>query len=456
MKIIVLGAGQVGTSVASWLVKEGIDITVVDSHPDKLRTLQQKYDIRTIVGNASLPSILEAAGAADCDLLIATTSRDEVNLLACQIAYHLFKIPKRIARIREQDYISQAHLFCDTKIAVNVMINPEEQLKEYIHSSILYPSALEVMDFAHGKLKLVGIKALSGGPLVHQKVSSLREHIPNIDSRVAAIYRDTSVIMPEGDTVIEPDDEVFFLTESKHIANVMSELRKVEKDNRRVIIAGGGHIGEKLAMVLQNKHRVKIIENNRDRCEELTNSLSRTVVLNGSCVDKRLLVEENIGGCDIFCALTNSDEINIMSCLLAKNYGAKKTIALVSSPNYEEVFAKDGLGLNIDNIIDPQQVTISSILSYVRKGDVVRAHSLRHGAAEAFEVIAHGDEESSVLIGKKLEDIVLPHGVSIGALVRGNKVLMAHRNVVVEAEDHLVFFVVDKSSIEALEQLLQS
>ncbi len=456
MKIIVLGAGQVGTSVASWLVKEGIDITVVDNNPEKLRNLQQKYDIRTISGNGALPSVLQAAGAKDCDLLVATTSSDEVNLLACQIAFHLFKIPKRIARIRAQDYAEHAKMCCDEQIAVSVMINPEELLTEYIHSSILYPSALEVMDFANGKIKLVGIKALIGGPLVHQKVSSLREHIPNIDSRVAAIYRDTTAIMPEGDTVIEPEDEVFFLTESKYIGDVMSELRKVEKDNRRVIIAGGGHIGERLAIALQKKHRVKIIETNGDRCEELTNTLSNTVVLKGSCVDRRLLVEENIGDCDIFCAITNSDEINIMSCLLAKNYGAKKTIALVSNLDYEEIFDGDKSALAIDKIIEPQQITISSILSYVRKGDLIKVHSLRHGAAEAFEVIAHGGEHASVLVGKKLEDITLPHGVSIGALVRGSKVLMAHRDVVVEAEDHLVFFVIDKNSIEAVEELLQS
>lgn len=456
MKIIILGAGQVGASVASLLVKEGVDMTVIDIDRKRLLSLQEKYDIRTLQGHASLPKVLREAGCKDADLLIATTSSDEVNMIACQIAYNLFKTPTRIARIRELDYSENPELFGDNKISVNVLINPENLLTEYIHSSVLYPSALEVMEFAEGKIKLVGIQAHLGGPLVHQKVSYLRKHIPNIDSRVAAIYRDKSSIMPKGDTIIEPGDEVFFLTESKHTDNVMAELRKVEKSNRHVIIAGGGNIGQKLATALQKKHRVKIIEKDMDRCDELSASLSNTVVLNGSCTDKSLLIEENVSDCNIFCAVTNNDETNIMSCLLAKSCGAKKTIALVNNSDYEELFStgrmKDG---TIDKIIEPQQITVSRLLSYVRRGDVVRVHSLRHGAAEALEAIAHGDSSSSKIIGKRLEDIALPYGVAIGALVRDNKVMMAHRHLVVESEDHLVFFVVDKSNIAAVEQLVQ-
>ena len=458
MKIIVLGAGQVGSSVSSLLVKEGVDITVIDKDHNKLRSLQEKYDIRTLEGHASLPSVLIEAGCEDADLLIATTSSDEVNMIACQVAYNLFKTPTRIARIRELNYSENPELFTDDKISVNVLINPENLLTEYIHSAVLYPSALEVMDFAAGKIKLVGIQAHLGGPLVHQKVSSLREHIPNIDSRVAAIYRDKTAIMPEGETIIEPGDEVFFLTESQNIGKVMSELRRVEKDNRHVIIAGGGNIGTKLARALQKKHRVKIIERDRDKCDQLSSGLSNTVILNGSCTDRSLLVEENIGSCHIFCAITNNDETNIMSCLLAKSCGAKKTIALVNNPDYGTLFSTGEMGQEvvIDKIIEPQQITVSRLLSYVRRGDMVRVHSLRHGAAEAMEAIAHGDSSSSKIIGKRLEDIALPYGVGIGALVRGDKVMMAHRHLVVEAEDHLVFFVVDKKSIAAVEQLVQS
>ena len=456
MKTIILGAGQVGSSVAALLAKEGVEITVIDNNPEKLRHLQEKSDVRIIEGNASLPSVLRSAGADEADLLIATTNSDEVNLIACQICYHLFNISTRIARIRKQDYLSEKEMFCDEQMAVSLLINPEVLLTEYIHLSILYPSALEVMDFAHGKLKLVGIQALQGGPLVHQKVSSLREHIPKIDSRVAAIYRDKTAIIPEGNTVIEPGDEVFFLTESQHIHNVMSELRKVEKDNRHVIIAGGGHIGERLAFALQKKHRVKIIERDEARCEELTNNLSNTVILKGSCVDRRLLIEENIKNCDIFCAITNNDESNIMSCMLAKNCGAKKTICLINNSDYESIFSGNDGSLAIDKIIEPQQVTISSLLSYVRRGDMVRVHTLRYGAAEAMEVIAHNESGSSKIVGKRLDEISWPYGVIMGALVRGDKVLMAHRHIVIEAEDHLIFFVIDKNSIEAVEQLVQS
>ena len=453
MRIIILGAGQVGSTLATRLVKEESDITVIDTEEEKLNALRDQLDIRTIVGHASLPSVLKSAGAADAEIMIACTSSDEVNLLACQVGHHMFKIPTRIARIRELDYASHTELFTDDKISVNVLINPEGLLTEYIQASIQYPSALEVRDFADGRVKLVGIKAATGNPLVNQKVKHLREHIPNVESRVAAIYRDKNAIIPEGDTVVEPGDEVFFLTKSEHVGNVIAELRKVEKACRNVIIAGGGHIGEKLAKALQKKHRVKIIEMNSARCDELTNSLNKTVVLKGSCVDRKLLIEENIGNCDIFCAITNIDEANIMACLLAKNCGAKKTIALVNRVDYEALFTSGDYADAIDKIIEPQQITTSRLLSHVRRGDVVKVHSLRYGAAEAFEAIAHGNSKNSRIIGKRLEDIGLPHGVNLAALVRGDEVLMGHRHLVVEPEDHLIFFVVDKNSISAVEQL---
>lgn len=454
MRIVVLGAGQVGSSVASLLVNEGMDVTVIDLEEEKLRALQEKFDIRTVRGHASLPSILTTAGLADAKMLIAATSSDEVNMIACQIAYHLFGTPTRIARIRALDYIENAQFFSDDKISVNVFINPESLLTDYFHASVLFPSALEVMDFAGGKLKLVGVRVVAGGPLAHQKVSSLREHIPHIDARVAAIYRQDGSIMPEGHTILEPDDEVFFLSQAEDITSVMAELGRVEKDNRKITIAGGGHIGEKLARKLQNKHRVKLIERDTKRCEYLASALKSVVVLNGSATDRTLLVEEDVSGCHIFCAITNNDEINIMSCLTAKSCGALKTIALINNSDYHRLLVQNNI--NIDKLISPQQITVSRLLSYVRGGDVVRVHSLRNGAAEALEAIAHGDKNSSRLIGKRLEDIPLPHGVNLSALVRDEQVMIAHRHLVVEPEDHLIFFVVDKASITAVERLVQT
>ncbi len=454
MKVVILGAGQVGSSVASLLVREEVDITVIDIDKEKLEALQEKYDLRTIQGHASSPDILEQAGCAEADMLIAATSVDEVNMVACQLAYYLFDTPTRIARIRREDYTKHSELFIDGRISVKVLINPESLVTEYIHSAVQFPSALEVMDFANGKLKLVGMKAQKGGPLVNQKINSIRTHIPDIDTRVAAIYTDKGSVMPEGDTIIREGDEVFFLAESNDIIQVMSELQRLEKDNRQVIIAGGGHIGEKLAHALAKKHKVKIIEQDKKRCEELATQLSTAVVLNGTSTNQDLLLEENIANCDIFCALTNRDEINIMSSLLAKSCGASKTIALINNTNYLELLLRQKI--NIDKMISPQQVTVSRLLSYVRRGDVVRVHSLRNGAAEAMEAIAHGSKDSSKLIGKRLEDVSLPYGVTIGALIRQDKVMIAHRYLIIEPEDHLIFFVLERNNIEAVEKLVQS
>lgn len=454
MKIIILGAGQVGSSVASLLVREGMDITIIDIVEEKLKVLQEKYDLRVIQGHASSPSILKQAGCAEAEMLIAATSSDEVNMIGCEIAYYLFKTPTRIARIREMDYTNEVKLFSNERIAVNAIINPESLVKGHIHSSVLFPNALEVMDFANGKLKLVGMKALASGPLVDQKVSSMRTHIPAIDTRVAAIYKKQGAVMPTADTIIEEGDEVFFLAESNDIVKVMSELQRIEKENREVIIAGGGHIGEKLANALAKKHTVKIIEQDLARCQALSSLLSSAVVLNGSATDQDLLLEGNIANCHIFCALTNRDEVNIMSCLLAKSCGAHRTIALINNTDYLNLLLKQKI--DIDKMVSPQQVTVSRLLSYVRRGDVVRVHRLRNGAAEALETIAHGNKNSSKLIGKRLEDVPLPHGVTIGALIRADKVMIAHRHLIVEPEDHLIFFVLDKMSIKAVEKLVQS
>ena len=408
-----------------------MEITVIDIVEEKLLALQEKYDIRTLLGHASSPIILEQAGCAEAEMLIATTSVDEVNMIACQVAYHLFNTPTRIARIRRQDYTNLPELFIDDRISVKVFINPESLVTEYIHAAVLFPSALEVMDFTNGKLKLVGMKAQAGGPLINQKISSIPSHIPNIDTRVAAIYKKTGAVMPEPDTVIKEGDEVFFLAESNDIIRVMSKLQRLEKENREVIIAGGGHIGEKLAHALARKHKVKIIEQDKKRCKELSTQLSSAVVLNGSSTDQDLLLEGNIANCHIFCAVTNKDEVNIMSCLLAKSCGAKKTISLINNSDYLELLLKQQVG--IDKMISPQQVTVSRLLSYVRRGDVVRVHRLRNGAAEAMEAVAHGDKESSKLIGKRLEDVSLPHGVTMGALIRNDEVMIAHRHLVIEA-----------------------
>ena len=389
MKIIILGAGQVGGTLAEHLATEGNDITVVDTDAVRLKELQNRLDIRTVQGKASFPHVLHQAGGDDADMLVAVTNSDEVNMVACQVAHSLFKTPTKISRIRAQDYIQYKELFGNTGVPIDVFISPEQIVTNYIKRLLEFPGALQVLDFANAKAKLVGVKAYYGGPLVGQELRYLREHLRSgVDTRVAAIYRKGTPILPQADTVIEADDEVFFIAAKKDIRTVMAELRRSEEPYKRVIIAGGGNIGARLAQVLEPFYHVKLIDHNLKRCVRLSEKVkSKTIVLNGSATDKELLLEANIENTDVFCALTNDDEVNVMSSMLAKQLGARKVMTLINKAEYVDLVQGEG----IDIAISPSQTTIGSLLTHVRRGDVVNVHSLRRSAAEAIEAIAHGD-----------------------------------------------------------------
>lgn len=453
MKILILGAGQVGSSIAEILAAEANDVTIVDHDPLILRHLQDRLDVRTVAGQASSPTVLEQAGAADTDMILAVTSSDETNMVACQIAFTLFQTPTKIARIRAADYLAHPEIFMQEAIPIDVIISPEQIITEQILRLIEHPGALQVLDFANGKVQLVAIRAYYGGPLVGQQLKALREHMPKIDTRVAAIYRRDRAIFPEGHTVIEADDEVFFIAASEHIRAVMSELRKLDKPVRRIMLAGAGNIGQRLAMELEKNKRysVKLVDHNLDRATRVSEALTRTVVLHGDAADAELLQSENIEDVDVFCALTNDDEANILSAMLAKRLGARRVMALVNRTAYVDLIESDVL----DIAFSPKQATIGSLLAHIRRGDVVAVHSLRRGAAEAIEAVAHGDRHSSKVVGRRIEEIKLPPGTNIGALVRGGKVIIAHHDVVIEPEDHLILFVVDKRHIPEVEKLFQ-
>lgn len=451
MKIIILGAGQVGGTLAEHLANEQNDITVIDHNGDRLRELQDRLDIGTVTGQGAHPATLKRAGAEDADMLIAVTSADETNMIACQIAYTLFRTPTKISRIRASAYLDRAELFNNSSIPIDVIISPELLVTGYIKRLIDNPGALQVLDFADGRVQLVAVKAYYGGPLVGNELRDIRSHMPNVDTRVAAIFRRNQPIIPEGTTIVEADDEVFFIAASENIKPVMGELRRLDRPNRRVLIAGGGSIGERLAAAIEKDYQVKMIESSYDRCRQLSEALNRTIVLNGNASDKDLLNAENIEEVDVYCALTNDDEANIMSSMLAKRMGAKKVITLITNPAYVELIQ----GGEIDIAVSPQQITMGSLLTHVRRGDISNVYSLRRGAAEAIELIAHGDERSSKVVGKRLDDIDTPDGVTIGAIVRGDKVLIAHRHIVVETDDHVILFLVDKSKIKEVERLFQ-
>lgn len=451
MKIIILGAGQVGGSLAENLASEANDITVVDSNGARLRELQDRLDIRTVQGSGSYPSILRQAGAEDADMLIAVTSSDEVNMVACQVAYSLFKTPTKISRVRANAYLSRKELFNKGGFPVDVLISPEEVVTRHITRLIEYPGALQVLEFSKGLARLVAIEAKKGGPLVGHELSYLRSHMPKIDTRVAAIFRKDRPIIPQGDTVIEDGDEVFFIASTKDIRSVMSELKPLEKPFKRILICGGGNIGQRLALTLENRYHVKLIERNHDRCVMLSEKLRKTIVLQGNAANKELLLEENIESVDVFCAVTNDDEANIMASLQAKRLGVRKVMTLINNPDYVDLIQ----GGEIDVAISPQQTTIGSLLTHVRRGDVVNVHSLRRGAAEAIEAIAHGDHRSSRVVGKRLDEIALPEGTTFGAIVRHNEVLIAHDHLRVQPDDHVILFLVDKSRIRDVERLFQ-
>jgi trk system potassium uptake protein len=451
MKIIILGAGQVGSSVAANLVSEANDITVIDINPECLQVLSERYDLRTIVGVASYPSILVKAGAKDADMIIAVTNSDEINMIACQVAYTLFHTPTKIARVRSNEYLSNTSLFAQEALPIDVLISPEQIVTEYIERLIDYPGALQVLDFAGGRAQMVAVSAFHNGPLAGKKIGDLGNQLPDLELRISAIFRAGKSIIPDGNTAIESNDEVFFIGAQKHIRSLLKTIHSMEKAAKRIIIAGGGNIGMRLAKALEDRYQVKLIELNSQRSIEVSEHLKKTIVLQGDVADEDLLLEENIENTDVFCALTNADEANIISSMLAKRLGARKVMALINRAAYVNLVQSNV----IDIAISPQQATIGSLLAHIRKGDVVVVHALRRGTAEAIEAVAHGDASSSKVVGRRIDEIKLPLSTSIGAVVRGNNVIIAHHDIVIEAEDHVILLVADKKQVHHVEKLFQ-
>ncbi|NKB38079.1 MAG: Trk system potassium transporter TrkA [Gammaproteobacteria bacterium] len=451
MKIIILGAGQVGSSVAANLVSEANDITIVDIKAKLLQSLSERYDLQTINGVASHPSVLAKAGANDADMIIAVTNSDETNMVACQVAYTLFHTPTKIARVRSLDYQNNPTLFAQEALPIDVLINPEQIVTEYISRLVSFPGALQVLDFASGKAQMVAIRVAADGILVGKKIIEMCEQLGSIDYRVVSIFREGAAIIPDGDTVIENNNELFIIGAPEHIKNLLKSVRQKEKPVKRVMIAGGGNIGIRLAKKLEKDYQVKLIEMDVEQAHRASEELKHTIVLQGDAADEDLLIEENIDETDIFCALTNADEANIISCMLAKRLGAPKVMSLINRAAYVDLVQSDV----IDIAISPQQTTIGSLLAHIRRGDVVVVHSLRRGAAEAIEAIAHGDKQSSNVVGRAIEEINLPQDTSIGAIVRDDSVLIAHHDTVIQAEDHIILLVADKKRVPEVERLFQ-
>ena len=452
MKIIILGAGQVGTTLAENLVSEDNDITLVDNDSQHLQNLQDKHDLRVVRDSPSSPKVLRDAGAADADLMVAVTQSDEINMVACQMGYTLFNTPTRIARIRNAEFLREKDkLFNDQNVPIDHLISPENLVTDEITRLIAYPGALQVAHFANNRISIVIVKAYYGGPLVGYAISAFKEHLPHVDCRIIAIVRNDKAIRPQGSTIVEAGDEITFICATEHIKAVMSELQRLEKPYKRIMVVGGGNIASGVAKQLEAHCQVKLIERDAERAKALAEKLSKTLVFQGDASDQNLLFEEHIENVDVFLSLSADDEANIMSALLAKRLGAKKAMVLIQRMAYINLIQ----GGTIDIAVSPQQATISALLGYVRKGDIKNVASLRHGMAEAIELVVHGDATSSNVVGRTIGELKLPLGSMIGAILRRNEVIMSRRQVVIEENDRVVVYISDKKHVPEIEKLFQ-
>lgn len=451
MRIVILGAGQVGGNLAHNLAREDNDVTLIDMDEERLSYLQHRLDIKTVYGNASHPHVLIEAGIQQADMLIAVTSSDEVNMIGCQIAHSLFHTPNKIARIRSGYYYQYPELFHPQHIPIDVCISPEKLVTDHIVNLIDYPGTSQVLDFCNGKVLLITIKPQETGVMVGKTLKQLDEHMTAIEAGVVAIFRQNMAIPLHDDCVIAKGDEVLFIASPEAIHQVLTVLGRSTSPNRRIMIAGGGHIGIKLAQTLEARYRVKIIEHNIKRANTLVSQLHRATVLQGDIADRDLLINENIEFTDVFCAVTNDDEANIMSCLQAKRLGTRHVMALVNRNAYVDLID----GSTIDHAISPQLITIGCIITKLRRGNMVKVHRLQNNEAEAIELILTGHEQSSQVIGRQLDEIKLPPACFIAAIVRGEKVYLPSADLVFEANDHVILLLLNKRYLHAVESLFQ-
>lgn len=450
MKIIILGAGRTGSSVARHLASEDNDVVVVDVNPALLQELQDRVDISTATGPGPHPGTLESADAASADLLVAVMPRDEDNMIACQIAWSLYKLPLKIARIRDTDYLSHEELFNMDNIPIDVVIRPEALVTRYVQSFVEYPGANLVHDFADGAAQLVSVTVQPDAKALGYTVRKLHEKFPLI--RVLGLYRDGKLVIPDADSVIEEQDQVYYVSPPQLTVEIKKKLRKPERPYKRVILAGGGHIGKRVALALQHNFKVKVVEKSAERAAQIAPLLEKTIVLSADATDRDLLVAEGIADTDVFCAITSEDEANILSCMLAKRLGARKTFCLVNKPTYVDMIQ----GGSIDIAFSPDKITAGSILRYARRGNVQKVYPLHESGAEVLEAVAQGEEGASLLVGRRIEQIDMPDGVVLGAIIRYGLMIPVHHDSEIEDGDHLIMLLRDKSLLNTLVSYFQA
>ena len=449
MKIVILGAGRIGGSLARNLSNSNYEVCIVDEDKNKLSDLEDKLDIMTVEGHASHLNTLKKSGLDNETTLLAVTSNDEVNIVACQLAKKVFKVKKTICRFRDDVYFEQLSVFGEG--VIDIPISPEDEITSHLKELIDHPGSNQIENFANGKVKLVSVKAKKKGKLVGRELKGIKEDMPNIDAFVPTIYRKGNPFIPSGETIIKENDEIYFISSESNIGAIVDEFRDHEEQYSRIMIAGGGKVGFSLAKDLEKDYNVKLIDSNPERCMKLSKELDKTIVLSGSATDESLLKSENISNIDIFCALTDDDETNVMSSLLAKKMGAKKTMIILNNPSY--------LGLVpgfIDIYIAPYRLTVSSVLQDLRDSDVAQDVILKVNlGAEAIEGIVHANEFTSPLFGKPIKDVPLPEGCVIAAIIRHGELIMPSSSVDLTLNDHLIIFLSDKNKINEVEVLFK-
>ncbi len=451
MKIIILGAGQVGGSLAEILIEEHHDIILVDKNEERLQYFSNRLDIQTIPGHCAFPDVLRSAGAKDADMIIAVTNSDEANMLACQVAYSLFHVPKKIARVRSSHYFVNKALFGKENLPIDVFINPEQLITNHIAQLLLHPGALQVLELGSGAVKIVNLKPAYGSTLIGKTIATLYDSVPIVEFRMIALLRHDEPVALEADTTIAVGDEVFLIAATEDIGILMTTFYPKKKRYKRIMIVGGGHIGSLLAETLQDEYYVKLIEPDHQRCESLAAQLTNVIVLCAEASDEELLMNENIENTDVLIAVTDDDETNIITCIHAKRLGVKQTITLIARAAYTNLIETGPINI----VISPQLVSVGSILTHVRHGDVVQVHELRRGRAEAIEMIAHGDYKTSKIVGRRVSELAWPPHTTIGAIIRGHTVMMAQPDTMLESNDHVILLMADKKYIAQLEKIFQ-
>lgn len=445
--ILVLGAGKVGSEIARTLTNDNFNVTVVDIDANRLLALQTSHDLRTVQGNAADPSLLRQAGVEDASIVLAVTAIDEVNLVACRVCSLISENIKTIARIRSSQYSRQ---ITQEGFGIGESFCPEELVARNFSSAIAHPGCISVHRFAGGRLALAGIRISPKADAAGSTIGDLRRQVAEIDYRIIALYRDEEYLTPDAGSRLFVGDDVYLVVEAENLDELTPFLAGAQQKNKRIFIAGGGNIGRRVAAAFEADSDVKVLEVNRDRCRALSQQLSRSLILKGHASDERLLQQENINETDIFCALTSDDEENILSAMLARRLGAKKSAALINRSAYVDILERQ-----LDIVLSPAQITIGSLLSVIRPGDFNAVHALRRGNAEAVEFTVHGDAKTSNLAGREVQGIEWPESTVAGAILRGGEIIIAHDEIVVNDKDHIICFVANRKAVKAMEKFVQ-